>query len=171
LVDGLVRISGAKESRKVKAQEGLKKLLGRDAKAAQKDLSEAEVKLQALKERQEKAGLFFTSSSKNDSPVDAEEEVPKKDDESDGEAGAAAARGTGKTTTAKVIETKGVVATTGKAAERSTEKSAGTAKGTEKSAGTAKAAEKAGVEKPAKASAKTTAKATAKSTTDKSARK
>jgi DNA topoisomerase-6 subunit B len=167
LVDGLVRISGAKESRKVKAQEGLKKLLGRDAKAAQKDLSEAEVKLQALKERQEKAGLFFTSSSKNDSPVDAEEEIVDKEDDSDGEAGAAAARGTGKTTTAKVIETKGVVATTGKAADRSTEKSAGTAKGTEKSAGTAKAAEKSAE----KAAVKSTAKTTGKSTTDKSARK
>jgi DNA topoisomerase-6 subunit B len=164
LVDGLVRISGAKESRKVKAQEGLKKLLGRDAKAAQKDLSEAEVKLQALKERQEKAGLFFTTSSKNDVAVDSEEEVPDKNDDSDGEAGAPAARGTGKTTTAKVIETKGVVATTGKG----TEKSAGTAKGTEKSAGTAKSAT---TEKTAeKTTAKTTA-TTAKATTDKSARK
>jgi DNA topoisomerase-6 subunit B len=75
LVDGLVRISGAKESRKVKAQEGLKKLLGRDAKAAQKDLSEAEVKLQALKERQEKAGLFLTTSSKNDAPVEADDDA------------------------------------------------------------------------------------------------
>lgn len=165
LVDGLVRISGAKESRKVKAQEGLKKLLGRDAKAAQKDLSEAEVKLQALKERQEKAGLFFTASSKNesknDSPVEAEEEVSENEDGSDGEAGAAPARGTGKTTTAKVIETKGVVAKTGKATERSTEKSASSAK----------SAEKPAAKTPPKATAKATGKSTGKSTTDKSARK
>lgn len=165
LVDGLVRISGAKETRKVKAQEGLKKLLGRDAKDAQKDLSEAEVKLQALRERQEKAGLFFTSSSRNESAGEssgeAEDEVPEDSGEENDEGSVKARRGTEKTTTAKVIETKGVQASTAKG----TEKAAG-GKGTEKSATTGKSA----TEKSEKG---TTAKAatTGKSTTDKSARK
>ena len=59
LIEYLARITGAKESRKKKAEEGLKKLLGRDAKAAEKDLSEAEMKLAALKKQQEKAGLLL----------------------------------------------------------------------------------------------------------------
>lgn len=111
LVDGLVRISGAKESRKLKAQEGLKKLLGRDARDAQKDLSEAEVKLAALKDKQAKAGLMYSSSSKDDiveSIVDED-----TDDSGDGEGEAGAVKGTGKAakvapavkgTTAKNVE-------------------------------------------------------------------
>ena len=74
LVEYLVKITGAKESRKKKAEEGLRKLLGRDAQAAEKDLSEAEVRLQALKERQAKAGLMFTGSrshSELDEPGEA----------------------------------------------------------------------------------------------------
>lgn len=62
LVEYLARISGAKESRKKKAEEGLRKLLGRDAQAAEKDLSDAELRLAALKEKQAKAGLLFTAS-------------------------------------------------------------------------------------------------------------
>ncbi len=74
LVEYLVRITGAKDSRKKKAEEGLRKLLGRDAQAAEKDLSEAEVRLQVLKERQAKAGLMFTGSrshSELDEPGEA----------------------------------------------------------------------------------------------------
>ena len=74
LVEYLVKITGAKESRKKKAEEGLRKLLGRDAQAAEKDLSEAELRLQALKERQAKAGLMFTGSrshSELDEPGEA----------------------------------------------------------------------------------------------------
>ena len=41
LVDGLARIAKAPESRKRKAEEGLRKLLGRDTRDAEKDLSEA----------------------------------------------------------------------------------------------------------------------------------
>jgi DNA topoisomerase-6 subunit B len=59
LVEGLVSISGASETRKKRAEEGLRKLLGRDTKDAQKDLSEAETRLQKLKERQAKRGLNF----------------------------------------------------------------------------------------------------------------
>lgn len=175
LVEGLMRISGAKDSRRIKAQEGLKKLLGRDAKDAQKDLSEADMRLAALKERQEKAGMFFTSSSRNekamasDAPADEETKSSEAGDDDGDDGEGTAARGTGKsarstekeaaavrTTTAKVIETKGVTATTGKEA-RGTDKDSGS-RGTEKAATTGKVAG--------------TAKKTAdKKTTDKSARK
>lgn len=61
LIEYLGKIVGAKDPRKKKAEEGLRKLLGRDAQAAEKDLSEAEVRLAALKEKQKAAGLFFTA--------------------------------------------------------------------------------------------------------------
>ena len=41
LVDGLSRITGASAERKHRAEEGLKKLLGRDAKVAEKELADA----------------------------------------------------------------------------------------------------------------------------------
>ncbi len=47
LVEGICRISQAPEARKKKAQEGLMKLLGRDASATQKELHEASEVLQA----------------------------------------------------------------------------------------------------------------------------
>jgi DNA topoisomerase-6 subunit B len=62
LIEYLGKIANAKESRKKKAEDGLKKLLGRDAQAAEKDLSEAEVRLAALKEKQAKAGMLFTAA-------------------------------------------------------------------------------------------------------------
>lgn len=74
LIEYLGKITGAKESRKKKAEEGLKKLLGRDAQAAEKDLSEAELRLQALKEKQAKAGLLFSTSSL-DGEVESDEAV------------------------------------------------------------------------------------------------
>ena len=145
LVDGLVRISGAKESRKLKAQEGLKKLLGRDARDAEADLSDAEVKLAALKEKQAKAGLLFSTSSKEDA-VESEVDDDLDDGGEDEGQTAAATKGTGKAvvkgTTAKVVEkpTAKPVATTGKEA-RGTDKVATTttttgkdARGTDKSA-------------------------------------
>ncbi len=49
LVEGLTRIAKASLSRKAKAEEGLKKILGRDADAAEKDLQTAESRLEALK--------------------------------------------------------------------------------------------------------------------------
>ena len=45
LVEGLARITGAKEDQKKRAREGLMKLLGRDANAAEKEVSEANKKL------------------------------------------------------------------------------------------------------------------------------
>ena len=63
LVEGLCRIVKAKPDRKKRAEEGLRKLLGRDTRAAQKDLSVAEGRLDALKARELKAGLAIAGSA------------------------------------------------------------------------------------------------------------
>ena len=56
-VEGLVKLSGASDDRKTRAQEGLRKLLGRDTEIVEEDLKVAESKLAALKMRQkEKLG-------------------------------------------------------------------------------------------------------------------
>jgi DNA topoisomerase-6 subunit B len=52
LVRGLARITGAPKARELRAEEGLKKLLGRDASSAEKELAEAEVQLKQLKAKQ-----------------------------------------------------------------------------------------------------------------------
>ena len=52
LVEGLCRITKAPESRKKKAEEGLLKLLGRDANATQKELDEAHALLEVQKAKQ-----------------------------------------------------------------------------------------------------------------------
>ncbi len=57
LVEGLARIIKAPESRKKKAEEGLKKLLGRDSEAAMADLEVAESKLLEQKKREKKKGI------------------------------------------------------------------------------------------------------------------
>lgn len=54
LVEKLVLISGASEARRKKAEEGLKKILGRDSEAAQSDLEEAQTKLAAQKKKEAK---------------------------------------------------------------------------------------------------------------------
>ncbi len=54
LVEGLARIVGAPKIRVTRAEEGLKKLLGRDASSAEKELDEATSKLHALKARERK---------------------------------------------------------------------------------------------------------------------
>ena len=92
LIDYLARITGAKDARKKRAEEGLKKLLGRDAKDAEKDLSEAELRLTALKERQAKAGMLFSvGASSDDGGYDSDGETNDDADESD-----EAPKGTGK---------------------------------------------------------------------------
>ncbi|KHD87641.1 MAG: DNA topoisomerase VI subunit B [Bdellovibrio sp. ArHS] len=57
LVEGLARIINAPESRKKKAEEGLKKLLGRDSEEAIADLEAAESKLLEQKKREKKKGI------------------------------------------------------------------------------------------------------------------
>jgi DNA topoisomerase-6 subunit B len=51
LVEGLVRIVGASKERKLRAEDGLRKLLGRDSRDAMKELEEAEGKLAAQKKK------------------------------------------------------------------------------------------------------------------------
>jgi DNA topoisomerase-6 subunit B len=55
LVEKLATITGAPESRKKKAEEGLKKILGRDSKEAISELEEAESKLADLKKKNAKS--------------------------------------------------------------------------------------------------------------------
>lgn len=57
LVEGLARIIKAPEARKRKAEEGLKKLLGRDSEEAIADLEAAESKLLEQKKREKKKGI------------------------------------------------------------------------------------------------------------------
>ncbi len=57
LVEGLARIINAPESRKKKAEEGLRKLLGRDSEEAMADLEAAESKLLEQKKREKKKGI------------------------------------------------------------------------------------------------------------------
>ena len=54
LVEKLVAISGANDSRRKKAEEGLKKILGRDSEAAMSDLEEAQTKLAEQKKKMAK---------------------------------------------------------------------------------------------------------------------
>ena len=54
LVETLVRITKSSASRKTKAEEGLRKLLGRDSSDAMKDLAEADAKLNAQKMKEAK---------------------------------------------------------------------------------------------------------------------
>jgi DNA topoisomerase-6 subunit B len=57
LVEGLARLINAPESRKKKAEEGLRKLLGRDSEEAIADLEAAESKLLEQKRREKKKGV------------------------------------------------------------------------------------------------------------------
>ncbi len=52
LVEKLVHIAGANDSRRKKAEEGLKKILGRDSKEAVSELEEAQTKLAAQKQKE-----------------------------------------------------------------------------------------------------------------------
>jgi DNA topoisomerase-6 subunit B len=67
LVESLANIVKAPESRKKKAEEGLKKLLGRDSQEAIADLEAAESKLLAQKQRDKKKGI---GSDDEDEEVD-----------------------------------------------------------------------------------------------------
>lgn len=54
LVEKLMSIAGANESRRKKAEDGLKKILGRDSEAALSDLEDAQTKLAAQKKKEAK---------------------------------------------------------------------------------------------------------------------
>lgn len=80
LVESLVRITKSSDTRRKKAEEGLKKLLGRDSEEAQAELNEAEEKLSLQKKREaKKMGLsdmdedsIAESESEDDSGVERE---------------------------------------------------------------------------------------------------
>jgi DNA topoisomerase-6 subunit B len=79
LVEKLVAISGANQSRRKKAEEGLKKILGRDSEAAMSDLEEAQTKLAAQKKKEAKLTgeeeMVLTADDIQTPP--AEEKKPK----------------------------------------------------------------------------------------------
>jgi DNA topoisomerase-6 subunit B len=52
LIEGLCRITNSPDARKKRAEEGLIKLLGRDARDTEKELKDAHTKLSALKDKQ-----------------------------------------------------------------------------------------------------------------------
>jgi DNA topoisomerase-6 subunit B len=84
LVETLVRITGSNDARKKRAEDGLKKLLGRDSKEAMADLEEANSKLAAQKSRHAKkfgsgAGEEVAEASFND--VDSEAHATEERDD------------------------------------------------------------------------------------------
>lgn len=101
LVEGLARLVSANDARKKRAEEGLKKLLGRDSEAAISELEDAQSKLLEQKKREKKKGIDHDD-------VDIEEDVISADDLHEE---AAKAQGTTKKTTTKKVATK---KTTGK---------------------------------------------------------
>jgi DNA topoisomerase-6 subunit B len=103
LVEGLARIISAPESRKKKAEEGLKKLLGRDSEEAIADLEAAESKLLAQKQREKKKGISHGDEDEEFDVISSEDLVDE----------ASEPQGTKKTTTKKTVATK---KTTGKKA-------------------------------------------------------
>lgn len=70
LVESLARIVGASDARKKKAEEGLKKLLGRDSEAAIADLEEAESKLLEQKKKERQKGIGSDEESQAEEHVD-----------------------------------------------------------------------------------------------------
>ncbi len=75
LVEKLVLIAGANDSRRKKAEEGLKKILGRDSKEAVSDLEEAQTKLEAHKKKMAQ----MTGEGESEATADeASESKPKK---------------------------------------------------------------------------------------------
>lgn len=70
LVESLVRITKSNDARRKKAEEGLKKLLGRDSKEAIADLEHAEAKLSEQKKKQnKKLGIKDDSEAEGEEPA------------------------------------------------------------------------------------------------------
>ncbi len=86
LVEGLVRITKSSDARMKKAQEGLRKLLGRDSEEAIADLEEAQTKLAAQKSKQAKKmgidedEIAVPEEGTRSEPEEAAEEPSKKTD-------------------------------------------------------------------------------------------
>lgn len=80
LVEGLARIVGATKSREERAEEGLKKLLGREASDAEKAMSDAEVKLKSMQDKEKRKfgsevfeGKIFEKKSEGIGDVESNE--------------------------------------------------------------------------------------------------
>lgn len=95
LVEKLAVLTGASEVRRKRAEEGLRKILGRDSQEAISELEEAETKLKEQKRKEAQAA-----------GVEFDESESRRADQAD-------SKGTNKTTTAKTTE---------KSTERTTEK-------------------------------------------------
>lgn len=107
LVEGLVRLTKSSPARMKKAEEGLKKLLGRDSEHAQAELNEAEARLQTQKIREAKRqGIDLDS---DEAPADV-------DDDSAPAPGATKKKGGGKAEAEVAEENRKAVATKKKAA-------------------------------------------------------
>ena len=77
LVDGICRILNAPDSRKKKAEEGLVKLLGRDARSAENELKEAADKLAAHQEKEARKGGGDSGESDSAAGSDEGESEPQ----------------------------------------------------------------------------------------------
>lgn len=78
LVSGLVNITGASSKRKVAAEEGLKKLLGRDSELAESELAQAEERLQVLKAKQR--ARLGVEDEEGDANLESEEELSRSEE-------------------------------------------------------------------------------------------
>jgi DNA topoisomerase VI subunit B len=82
LVETLARLVKAPETRKKKAHEGLEKILNRDSKAAEKDLDEADNRLQELRAKMKARGIVGEDyRSRNDEVMASEAETEAAADE------------------------------------------------------------------------------------------
>ncbi len=84
LVETLSRITKASVARKKKAILGLEKILGRDSRAAQKDLKEADSKLQKLKDKMTARGIGSFTGTDQEEPQEEKKDNKKTSDDNKG---------------------------------------------------------------------------------------
>lgn len=108
LVEGLIRITGASDTRKKKAEEGLKEILGRDADVAEEKLEASDAKLKKLKGKEER---FEEDSDEDVIDIDAVKMGDSAADEEVVERNASAKKGATKKGTTKKAAVKKPVAT------------------------------------------------------------
>lgn len=129
LVDGLAKIIGAGEQRKKRAEEGLKKLLGRDTSAAEVDLANAEERLKKQRETQRQKLGFDARQLIEESGLSEELVVEAQEDPKTTKKKAASKKTTSKksaTTKKSKAKKSAKKATTKKVAKKATKKKAAT---------------------------------------------
>ena len=97
LVQGLAKITGAPKAREEKAEEGLKKLLGRDASSAEAELKQANSQLKELKAKQR--ATMGEEEAESETPSEAA--VEEHEEQAAAEVTKPAPKGTKKTATRK----------------------------------------------------------------------